>query len=261
MQDRQAEIFTGRRRAVVAAVLFILIALVAAGGAVLLAAQERSRLRVVAEYRAFQLVTDLLRAFDSGDSSSISQVEGLRAFAVYSRRGENLFRFGEAPATVTLQESTENARFEGGIVSFIRFVGGTPVDGQHLRRSGMMPMGSAPGLPGGPPMGAGPGMGMGNARFVFIAYDTAALRSGERLVFLLAAFVVVSIVVALFLLFSLVRSLDEYREREVRNRELLALGEAARTLTHEIKNPLGVVKIQCALLRKTVAETERDGLR
>ncbi|OHE69554.1 MAG: hypothetical protein A2413_09915 [Treponema sp. RIFOXYC1_FULL_61_9] len=53
------------------------------------------------------------------------------------------------------------------------------------------------------------------------------------------------------MLIMLARRLDEYRSREFHTRELVALGEAARTLAHEIKNPLGVVKIQCAILMKS----------
>ena len=238
--------------------LFGVIAVIAVSGAVLLAAQERSRLRIVAEYRAFQLVADLLRSYDTDESAAIVGIEGLRAFGVYSRRGEALFRYGECPAAVTLQDVSAGARFKDGIVSFVRLVGGNPAEFQkHGGRQGLQP-GMMFGLS---PMGPGMGQGMGNARLVYIAYDTTALRSGERFVFLTAALVVAAVLAAFVLLFSLVRSLDEYREREAKNRELLALGEAARTLTHEIKNPLGVVKIQCALLRKTSGKESESGLR
>lgn len=264
MHKRFSSFLQGRRRATAAAVLFSVIAILAVAGTVLLAAQERSRLRISAEYRVFQLVTEMLRFYDSGELVSIDQVDGVRAFAVYSRRGEKLYGFGNVPAAVAPQDASEQARFDGGVVSFIRFVGGNPFDAQRGRR-GMMQMGPQDGVFGGSPGGPGPvmgqGMGMGNGRFVYIAYDTAALRSGERVVFIIAFFVLISIAGAFYLLFSLVRSLDEYREREIRNQELLALGEAARTLTHEIKNPLGVVKIQCALLRKTASEEAKNGLR
>lgn len=60
--------------------------------------------------------------------------------------------------------------------------------------------------------------------------------------------------VILGLLASITRRLRRYREREEANLRLVQLGEAARTLVHEIKNPLGVIRIQCATLRKTVPE-------
>ena len=255
MDTPKTRALRGRRRALAAALLFGFIAFASVTGAVLLAAQERSRLRVVAEYNAFQLATSLLRAFDAQDFATIEGIAGLRAFGVYHRWGEALYRFGNAPASVAAQGADERARFEDGIVSFVRFVGGNPMDAQRSRRPGSSSI--VPQM--GPQMGGG--MGMGNARYVYVAYDASVLSRGERLVFLLAAVVVAAILAAFVLLYSLARSLDEYREREARNRELLALGEAARTLAHEIKNPLGVVKIQLALLRKQTGEEARNGLR
>jgi two-component system sensor histidine kinase HydH len=59
-----------------------------------------------------------------------------------------------------------------------------------------------------------------------------------------------ALILAFWNLLRLARNLDTYRAQEARNRELVALGEVARTLSHEIKNPLGVLKIQSALLKK-----------
>jgi signal transduction histidine kinase len=189
-------------------------------------------------------------------------VEGLRAFGVYHRWGDALYRFGESPDTVTVEDADAPAQFTGGIVSFVRFVGGNPTDAGRLRRPFAQEGQSGPAAGrAGMSMGPGMGMGMGNSRYVFVSYDTAVLRRGERLVVLLAILVAGAIISAFLLLFSLVRSLEGYREREAKNRELLALGEAARTLTHEIKNPLGVIKIQTALLGKRAGEEARDGLR
>jgi two-component system sensor histidine kinase HydH len=111
---------------------------------------------------------------------------------------------------------------------------------------------------GGMPRRRGQGMqaGMAGGRLVFLAYDAASLRSGERNLYIGGFLVSASLALAFgFFLYS-ARSLDAYREREAHNRELVALGEAARTLAHEIKNPLGIVKIQCALLRKSLNNGE-----
>lgn len=244
----------GRRTARAAIALFALIALAAVAGVVLLVAQERSRMRISAEYRAFQLAADLLRVVDSGDFSTIAKTEGLRAFAVYTRRGETVFRYGDAPASAHFPDSLEPARFESGQVSFLRLVGAAP-DAEALRQRRASPMSGAP-------MGPGQGQGMmSSSRLVYVSIDTASLRAGEFILFALAALMLAAIAAAFFLLLSLAKSLDAFREREARNRELLALGDAARTLAHEIKNPLGVVKIQVALLRKIAGEAALNGLR
>ena len=46
----------------------------------------------------------------------------------------------------------------------------------------------------------------------------------------------------------------KYKALIVRQESLVSLGEAARTLTHEIKNPLSAITIQLALLKRTVPE-------
>lgn len=52
------------------------------------------------------------------------------------------------------------------------------------------------------------------------------------------------------MVYSVYRNNREYRSRLVRQERLVNLGEAARTLAHEIKNPLSAITIQMALLRK-----------
>ncbi|WP_053228315.1 sensor histidine kinase [Spirochaeta cellobiosiphila] len=50
-------------------------------------------------------------------------------------------------------------------------------------------------------------------------------------------------------------------QRETQNQKSLAqLGEAARTLTHELKNPLGTLKMQQALLRKKLSSEDQEQL-
>lgn len=228
------------RRALAAGVLLVLIAAIAVGSAVLLATLERSRLRISAELEAFQLSTELLRVFDEDAASSMRSVRNLVAFGVYSRRGDALFQYGAAPDRIEPEEGSRQARFSGGVITLVRPIGmmAEPQGGPFRRRDTPFPQ---PGMM--PATGAG-------QRFVYIAYKMEALRFGERVTIAVAALVVFSVAGAFALLLSLARSLDEYRNKEAKSRELITLGEAARTLAHEIKNPLGVVKIQCALLRK-----------
>ena len=58
---------------------------------------------------------------------------------------------------------------------------------------------------------------------------------------------------------SLVHNNARFRRRLDAQRQLVQLGEAARTLTHEIKNPLSAIRLQSALLRRTAgARTELE---
>ena len=49
----------------------------------------------------------------------------------------------------------------------------------------------------------------------------------------------------------LIRNNGRFRRRLDAQRQLVQLGEAARTLTHEIKNPLGAIRLKSAILRRT----------
>lgn len=238
----------GNTAFVAAAVLLVLISLLAVGGILLLVIQERSRLHISAEFRAFQVAADLLQAFDRGDTDSIARVEGLSAFGVYNTSGEALFRYGEAPATLSAEEAEAPARFSGGSVTFARVLGGPTL---MMRGRGLMfgrggGDADAPPLP--PPMPRM--MERRQGRMIFVSYEFASLRRGERVIITGGSLVVAALALAFAILLFLARKLDAYRSREAHDRELVALGEAARTLAHEIKNPLGVVKIQCALLKK-----------
>jgi len=253
--------------AVLAAFLLILISFASILGIILLVAQERSRLRLLAEYRAFQLASVLLRAVDLDDTSRIGDTQGLVGFGAYTLYGEAVFRYGTAPASVRPDDSLLPPVFDGNVISFLRPLGGGPMMGDR-RAQPLMPGAVGPNAEGGQgsvmggmPRRRGQGMqtGIAGGRLVFMAYDAASLRSGERNLYIGGFLVTASLALAFgFFLYSN-RRLDAYREREAHNRELVALGEAARTLAHEIKNPLGIVKIQCALLRKSLNSGEPKG--
>jgi two-component system sensor histidine kinase HydH len=52
-----------------------------------------------------------------------------------------------------------------------------------------------------------------------------------------------------------------YRRTLASQQQLAQLGEASRTLSHEIKNPLSAIRIQTGILRKTLPDENRDDLR
>jgi two-component system sensor histidine kinase HydH len=68
--------------------------------------------------------------------------------------------------------------------------------------------------------------------------------------------------VGLFLLvLSIYRNNRRYRETIAKQESLVNLGQAARTLTHEIKNPLSAITIQLALLKKTLPGNHAEELK
>ena len=122
------------------------------------------------------------------------------------------------------------------------------------------PMGGMMGPPG---LGQAPASPLGqlfaSPRTMWLEYAVPPRPLGETFL-LLGGFALTLVLVGIYLfVLVLVRRNDELRERESRNRELAELGQAARTLVHEIKNPLGVIGIQAATLRRREGEDSPTG--
>ncbi|GAB1481465.1 hypothetical protein MASR2M78_02800 [Treponema sp.] len=233
-----------------AALLLLLIALLALGGLFLLVFQERSRLRLVAEFRAYQLASELLRTYDRDSVIVENRLAELGAFGIYAARGEALFRYRRAPEILDVEEALRAPQFSADYITLVREFGNMPQMRGRMRSPSLAPPAQ--------PLRSMPG---GMSRFVYISYPTAALRRGEIAIYLGGGLVALALGLAFIILIRLAQNLDSYRAEEARNRELLALGEAARTLAHEIKNPLGVLKIQCAILKKDSGESKASSVR
>jgi two-component system sensor histidine kinase HydH len=237
-----------RSETAAAMVLLGLISLLALGGIFVAVVQERQRQQLLAEYRAFQLAAELQQAYDRGTLSSFEKYPNVLAFGIYSSWGSPLYRYGDAPDFVSPEAPQNPPLISGDVISLVRpFGGGGAMRGRigNLRQSQDMTQ-----------MMNAPPVGMGMTRLVFVSYRITALQRGLYLLYGVALLISLALFGAFALLLRLAKSLDQFRLQEARNRELVALGEAARTLSHEIKNPLGVLKIQTALLQKQLAGTE-----
>jgi len=237
-----------RSETAAAMALLGLISLLALGGIIAAVMQQRQLQQLIAEYRAFQLAAELQQAYDRGTLSSFEKYPNVLAFGIYTVRGTLLYRYGNAPDFVSPEDPQKPPTISGDVISLVRpFGGGGAMRGRigNLRQSSDMTQ-----------MMNLPPLGMGMTRLVFVSYRITALQRGLYLLYGVAVLISVALFGAFALLLRLAKSLDQFRLQEARNRELVALGEAARTLSHEIKNPLGVLKIQTALLQKQLAGTE-----
>lgn len=235
-------------------VLLVILAIaLSVGFAVLLVRQEMERRRSGIEYQVYQIMTGIVDVYNSGGAIDPSYWPELNGFGIYSAAGGSLYRFGTAPeALVNLEAISPRGEsgIEGSSMTIIRRTGAVmPMRNDNMNRRGMRQMMAPPDAsrtPGG--------------RFVFIDIDVENLLREGRLVFL-AVILLLSVfvsIVAMVIFYS--RKLAMYRDREQNTAHLVQLGEAARTLAHEIKNPLGVIKVQCATLRRTVPEDRRKNI-
>ena len=95
-----------------------------------------------------------------------------------------------------------------------------------------------------------------NSSIMYISFDaTIYLRT---LKVLIAGTIVALLGIFLLYIFVLRIYLEnrQYKSQMVKQENLVNLGQAARTLTHEIKNPLSAITIQIALLKRQLRDSE-----
>jgi signal transduction histidine kinase len=208
-------------------------------------AGESSRSRILVEYEADRIAAGLLDAYRAeGIADTLSVDPRVIGFGVYGPFSRPIMRVGNAPAFLDPEETRLPFRYDRarGTLVLIRPLGmmGRPQNGARNR-------------PPDPPIG--PGMGMmrdmgphGGTMFLAMNitsyYRTRALYAVSAVV---APLLVALLAAAFFLLLA---SNTRYRRRAEERETMARLGESARTLAHEIRNPLGAIRIQTALLRR-----------
>jgi two-component system sensor histidine kinase HydH len=220
---------------------------------------ERKRSQLLAEYEADKLGSALMETLRQNPGLELQSLRGqVLGFGIYTESGQALERFGSAPLEEpTPQAGSPAARFHSKAHSLvlIRSIGVPP---------GMMGPGSPHARPRG--MGMGPGMRrmspFGEApRTLFLELPVESYWIRQRVLGLAQALVPLALLGVGLLLALLYRRNSQYRRRLTEQAELARLGEASRTLSHEIKNPLSAIRIQTGLLKKTLPEDRRGELR
>ncbi len=244
--------------------------------------REGARREMLLEYEAFRASSAVVDEYRRDSSYTGKENERVLGFGFYTYDGNAIVRRGSAPERIDIQESLMRRRQdrEGlglpGSVTVEFNPGGKSL--VLLRYSGFQNSARGAGataMPLGPRMQRGrsdpsapnslnqesiprasgifPLMAMSGNYLVWMEYSTAGLGA-ERLGYFLAASAISLILVALFImLIFLYRRNEALRGREAQTRELVQLGEAARTLVHEIKNPLGIMRIQTSAIRRTAS--------
>jgi signal transduction histidine kinase len=236
--------------------LFVSILLLLAAVTVLLFSVIGSEIRtgsLLAQYRAEQTAFALFETYRDREAELEEQIrrdETLLGFGVYDASGQPLYRFGTAPPQVDPETVyTPTPRFlreeKAGTLILVRPVGMGPEMMGPGTGSGMRRM-----------MGRTPRFG----RLIYLEMATQELFRSGRLLrtarFLLPA----ALLLILGLFIYLYRLNVGYQKRIESHERLVRLGEAARTLAHEIRNPLGAVRIQTGYLKRILPEAARGEL-
>lgn len=202
---------------------------------VFLIRSETGRNRLLMESTASRTASLLMETFfERGTTQDPHLAESIVGFGLYASAATPVVRYGSAPGDLRsltgLAEGEEYVRNrERGTLVHVRAVATTT--GLSMMRLPRL-------------------FGSIGFRYLYLEIDVRAYlrRQAFYNAALAAVPLVIAIVTALAGFFALKNA--EYRGQIASQERLARLGEAARTLAHELKNPLNVIKLRTHLLRK-----------
>lgn len=218
--------------AIRAATVVGIVLLVAAGASLTVRKTQYDRL--ITEYEASRLATQLFEQL-AEDATITRLPEQVRGFSVFGADGSVIAAFGRPITLAQIDERLDPTAFgehvyrAGNQLTFVRSVG-------------------AGRLAGG---GRGTAQQGGGRVVVALVYDLSIERTRERLENGLLIAIGVFVVASMIALGLLVRRYQYSELQRERNYKLAQLGQAARTLAHEIRNPLTAVQMQTTLIRRS----------
>ncbi len=218
---------------------------------------EREELRMQSEAeRAFNSVFLALQD-NTTKALKTMQEQNVSGVGVYSSMGRKVLSLGNVPMTIPLvkfdnksskQDSnigTATYNKDTGMIEYIRFSRLTILldTGElTLTESGLLPT------------------PIDFPDVLYLHFEGQTYYHRLMLIMFISV-VSVLILIGLFLLvLNIYQSNRRYRDTIAKQESLVHLGQAARTLTHEIKNPLSAITIQLALLRKTMPKENLEDL-
>ncbi|MCK4516388.1 MAG: HAMP domain-containing histidine kinase [Spirochaetaceae bacterium] len=217
--------------------------------AILLVLRKGQYDQLEAEYAASQHASLLVEQY-----VETGRIEELPAdvvgFGVYDWNGDSLYREGSAPESIHLPELAEEIQRTNGQLRLLRPIGSRmpagSLRGQHRASiaAGTLP---APGE-------------RESDRFVLLDYDlSVSVRRHqlENAALIGSGALTAAVLILVTLLFG---RLQRVQRAQADQQRLARLGEAARTLAHEIRNPLTAAQMQTALLRRTIPSRHHDRL-
>lgn len=249
----------------------------------IMALREGERRGLLVEYEAFRASTALAEELRRDPAADAPAGFKITAFGIYDPDGIPSRISGDAPAFLDREswQGMQRSGYGGGVpgaldmrilqergrVTLVRFLGSQSAARQMMQQGWMMQQGQGmrpQGRRRAAGEGAAPGAGsaapdpLPAAQLLWMRYDAGSVYL-ERAAYLGIALAVTLAVAGLYaVLIVLFNRNDRLRSRELQTRELVQLGEAARTLVHEIKNPLGIMRIHTASIRKRLAASGEE---
>ena len=214
---------------------------------------ESDRARILVEYEADRVAASLVDTYRSqGSIDPAGLDQRILGFGIYRAEGSIVAGFGTAPSFLQIPERAPAFRYDEHLqtLALKRPLGmGGPRLERERGRWGTFDFRNRPrGTEG------SRGRNAGSSGMFFLSLDIGEFYQARKLY--AAATVIAPLLIAglAAALLALIASNLRYRRRAEEQQTLARLGESARTLAHEIRNPLGAIRIQTGLLRKKMPE-------
>ncbi|TVR05328.1 MAG: sensor histidine kinase [Spirochaetaceae bacterium] len=214
--------------------------------------RTRDHDRLFIEYRAVRMAAAAMELYQQqGDISQTQFPPTVLGFGLYDAEGVPIIARGTAPRAlppaVIENPAMYQATLDGNTMRLLRIVGTMDEEKDHST------------------LDAGRRRTTANPRvitrqFLVLDYDISSYRSEFRARTFYWSGLTGSFFLLLALVWVLYHRVQTYQIQAQKQRGLVQLGAAARTLTHEIKNPLGAIQIQNAVLKRKLPEEYHDSL-
>ena len=233
-------------------------------GFVFLLSQRSEHDRTMMEFEALQAAAALTEYYArSGPPDESVLPERVRGFGIYDDSGRARVQVGTAPAArqpLPPSAAPRSELYRGeGTLRLVRPLGVPratrpgPMDRmpenmrERMQDRGMGPRGGMMQPPAQQPETRSV---LGGATFLLVDYDVSHILAATRTRLASWSVLGLALIGLLVAVAVLSHRLHLYEEDRRKREHLVQLGEAARTLAHEIRNPLGAIRLQTAMLRK-----------
>ncbi len=206
---------------------------------------ETQRNLILIEYEAEQTANTIFQIYrENSDPMELLKNEHILSFGVYNYLGIPIKTYGRAP--IRLKEEYINNRLKYPYFIFNKEKKTLVM----IRPIGSFMLMQGKGIPRNMPENS-----KGKYHFrqlLYIELDTSNFYQKQKLYSVLQFITPIALFLLLLTFVYIFQRNKHYREKMEKQKQLVRLGEAARTLTHEIKNPLGAIKIQTGYLKRVL---------
>ena len=196
---------------------------------------------------------------NSSKALSVMEEEGVSAIGIYSSSGQLYTCLGDAPTTLPLSKLVKARQKDQDSTLGIYLKDEETKEIEYFRLSRLnvaLETGSLTINKDGSISSP-----VDFPEIIYVKFDGSSYYASVRTVRVITFLGIVALTVLFLVVLNMYSANRRYRMELQKNQGLAKLGAAARTLTHEIKNPLSAMTIQSALLKKMLPEEYHEDLR